>query len=131
MIRRPPRSTRTDTLLPYTTLFRSLDAIALGGSADAPSYRRGAGRPAARPLPWRDGQRDAGRQGPQRSAHPAMTTPAPAKPNWHRAAQVATFDGRPFIGGAARSPRSRASSPPLCPFTEQPLRSEENTSEIQ
>src|SRR3546814_19190349 len=25
MIRRPPRSTRTDTLLPYTTLFRSLD----------------------------------------------------------------------------------------------------------
>src|SRR3546814_18921825 len=24
MIRRPPRSTRTDTLLPYTTLFRSI-----------------------------------------------------------------------------------------------------------
>src|SRR3546814_17841951 len=29
MIRRPPRSTRTDTLFPYTTLFRSL-AKALG-----------------------------------------------------------------------------------------------------
>src|SRR3546814_3112537 len=29
MIRRPPRSTRTDTLLPYTTLFRSdVDALA-------------------------------------------------------------------------------------------------------
>src|SRR3546814_8242317 len=27
MRRRPPRSTRTDTLFPYTTLFRSLDAI--------------------------------------------------------------------------------------------------------
>src|SRR3546814_11984511 len=26
MIRRPPRSTRTDTLLPYTTLFRALRA---------------------------------------------------------------------------------------------------------
>src|SRR3546814_3943571 len=26
MIRRPPRSTRTDTLFPYTTLFRSLGA---------------------------------------------------------------------------------------------------------
>src|SRR3546814_10117172 len=26
MIRRPPRSTRTDTLFPYTTLFRSEDA---------------------------------------------------------------------------------------------------------
>src|SRR3546814_2507436 len=28
MIRRPPRSTRTDTLLPYTTLFRSTFAPA-------------------------------------------------------------------------------------------------------
>src|SRR3546814_1663823 len=27
MIRRPPRSTRTDTLLPYTTLFRSLEKV--------------------------------------------------------------------------------------------------------
>src|SRR3546814_4119091 len=30
MIRRPPRSTRTDTLFPYTTLFRSLAAKLLG-----------------------------------------------------------------------------------------------------
>src|SRR3546814_17743529 len=29
MIRRPPRSTRTDTLFPYTTLFRSLIRIIL------------------------------------------------------------------------------------------------------
>src|SRR3546814_313303 len=28
MIRRPPRSTRTDTLFPYTTLFRSMLGIA-------------------------------------------------------------------------------------------------------
>src|SRR3546814_11550297 len=27
MIRRPPRSTRTDTLFPYTTLFRSSESI--------------------------------------------------------------------------------------------------------
>src|SRR3546814_11727119 len=27
MIRRPPRSTRTDTLFPYTTLFRSLELV--------------------------------------------------------------------------------------------------------
>src|SRR3546814_6138930 len=27
MIRRPPKSTRTDTLLPYTTLFRSGDLV--------------------------------------------------------------------------------------------------------
>src|SRR3546814_10864234 len=30
MIRRPPRSTRTDTLFPYTTLFRSFFAITDG-----------------------------------------------------------------------------------------------------
>src|SRR3546814_12944333 len=30
MIRRPPRSTRTDTLFPYTTLFRSVDRNAIG-----------------------------------------------------------------------------------------------------
>src|SRR3546814_9191741 len=28
MIRRPPRSTRTDTLFPYTTLFRSVAEVA-------------------------------------------------------------------------------------------------------
>src|SRR3546814_4793491 len=27
MIRRPPRSTRTDTLFPYTTLFRSVEEL--------------------------------------------------------------------------------------------------------
>src|SRR3546814_6723684 len=31
MIRRPPRSTRTDTLLPYTTLFRSATCMAPPG----------------------------------------------------------------------------------------------------
>src|SRR3546814_4558237 len=30
MIRRPPRSTRTDTLFPYTTLFRSRSSAMLG-----------------------------------------------------------------------------------------------------
>src|SRR3546814_15478748 len=34
MIRRPPRSTRTDTLVPYTTLFRAVghQPLALGGA---------------------------------------------------------------------------------------------------
>src|SRR3546814_19834399 len=31
MIRRPPRSTRTDTLFPYTTLFRSLPTAQIAG----------------------------------------------------------------------------------------------------
>src|SRR3546814_4252020 len=51
MIRRPPRSTRTDTLFPYTTLFRSglrLAARDLGGSGRPPRRRaRDRGR---RPL---------------------------------------------------------------------------------
>src|SRR3546814_953420 len=37
MIRRPPRSTRTDTLFPYTTLFRSILEVAnrAGDAEDA------------------------------------------------------------------------------------------------
>src|SRR3546814_15387118 len=35
MIRPPPRSTRTDALFPYTTLFRSLELLALVGCIDA------------------------------------------------------------------------------------------------
>src|SRR3546814_1864873 len=34
MIRRPPRSTRTDTLFPYTTLFRSARRRDHGAAAD-------------------------------------------------------------------------------------------------
>src|SRR3546814_8969048 len=37
IIRRPPRSTRTDTLFPYTTLFRS---VATSTSANRPGARR-------------------------------------------------------------------------------------------
>src|SRR3546814_14589466 len=33
MIRRPPRSTRTDTLFPYTTLFRSNGGVLIGGTS--------------------------------------------------------------------------------------------------
>src|SRR3546814_6509730 len=58
MIRRPPRSTRTDTLFPYTTLFRSRPArsggaCVRGGPRPILSYRRGARRlqPCASPVP--------------------------------------------------------------------------------
>src|SRR3546814_6635127 len=39
MIRRPPRSTRTDTLFPYTTLFRSAHAII--ANEILPAFRQG------------------------------------------------------------------------------------------
>src|SRR3546814_4620652 len=61
MKRRPPRSTRTDTLLPYTTLFRSAysagfarsfaQAIGLDGSEIAAQYRAEANPD---PLPYYD-----------------------------------------------------------------------------
>src|SRR3546814_4111287 len=51
MIRRPPRSTRTDTLFPYTTLFRSAATAARGRIVGAQGHRRqrrrGQGAPAA------------------------------------------------------------------------------------
>src|SRR3546814_10329909 len=40
MIRRPPRSTRTDTLFPYTTLFRSAQRRAVGDVEITPRQRR-------------------------------------------------------------------------------------------
>src|SRR3546814_12201591 len=43
MIRRPPRSTRTDTLFPYTTLFRSHRIAKLRAAAEQP--RRGREQP--------------------------------------------------------------------------------------
>src|SRR3546814_2749005 len=46
MIRRPPRSTRTDTLFPYTTLFRSADAGCVGTRAGLVPFARIAGRQA-------------------------------------------------------------------------------------
>src|SRR3546814_4014758 len=46
MIRRPPRSTRTDTLFPYTTLFRSRD-----GNRSAGTRPQEAGHP----FPAREG----------------------------------------------------------------------------
>src|SRR3546814_7656815 len=39
MIRRPPRSTRTDTLFPYTTLFRSDPGRVRGDMVDHPATR--------------------------------------------------------------------------------------------
>src|SRR3546814_6550778 len=53
MIRRPPRSTRTDTLFPYTTLFRSH----LG--QPVPGLRRPGAQAAGARLP---GRRAAGRR---------------------------------------------------------------------
>src|SRR3546814_15398250 len=62
MIRRPPRSTRTDTLLPYTTLFRSLRPQRDRGAAGV--ARRGAGSGVRAPVVRQGG----GAQGPRQRA---------------------------------------------------------------
>src|SRR3546814_3058595 len=54
MLRRPPRSTRTDTLFPYTTLFRSDDGgdhgrVAGSGGCRVRRTRRGHDHPRAYP----------------------------------------------------------------------------------
>src|SRR3546814_20063965 len=58
MIRRPPRSTRTDTLFPYTTLFRSwpsrMRATSVNNRSDRPApsgckVSRGDGKPMNKP----------------------------------------------------------------------------------
>src|SRR3546814_4446953 len=72
MIRRPPRSTRTDTLFPYTTLFRSRrGAHHLRGRGRRPGQLRPRGQllphQARRPRPVPQGR--AGRRGVRSEEH--------------------------------------------------------------
>src|SRR3546814_20203682 len=55
MIRRPPRSTRTDTLFPYTTLFRSVAAPRFPGVGHA-------GRAGSTRAAWPPAERGGVRQ---------------------------------------------------------------------
>src|SRR3546814_19909589 len=73
MMRRPPRTTRTDTLFPYTTLFRSRfgagepapdvrgsEALDAAGREKVPDGRRGGGSTTNRPQ----GEDDAAKTSP-------------------------------------------------------------------
>src|SRR3546814_2749511 len=57
MRRRPPRSTRTDTLFPYTTLFRSHPIYCIPSTHLSRDIRPG--RVAARWMAWADGEMTA------------------------------------------------------------------------
>src|SRR3546814_19169686 len=101
MIRRPPRSTRTDTLFPYTTLFRSwqflggfaLGAIGLAGlhiaessaapteaTAPAPAHRNrpGRGSPASGRMSADRGRGDMLRAPGERSCTALSSSWAPS-----------------------------------------------------
>src|SRR3546814_2669632 len=138
MIRRPPRSTRTDTLFPYTTLFRS-KALLCRGSASST-------------VRW-DGSRSrdicpAGLQREGRAGHRARrAAPVHARRDQLPARRFFGFPGSSSETDAA--PRSLedesaddflpTTAPPI-PCSERrrsiapirsPVRSEEHTSELQ
>src|SRR3546814_13169913 len=78
MLRRPPRSTRTDTLFPYTTLFRSALSVRTGvdDAAAGDARHRRADR-AGRPADGRDGRpalRPAGRSEERRVGKECVST---------------------------------------------------------
>src|SRR3546814_7106406 len=115
MIRRPPRSTRTDTLFPYTTLFRSRDQRA----ADR-HQRRQRGEAEGLEHPHRVPQRRDCRRGLVDRQYPA---------------REGEFDAVARLGpGEQRVPRRRLLGLPggvaVVAVAEQ-VRSEEHTSELQ
>src|SRR3546814_17764463 len=61
MIRRPPRSTRPDTLFPYTTLFRSTEQRAVHVTAQLPGQFAAVPGAPQRLGRHRDGRKGAGR----------------------------------------------------------------------
>src|SRR3546814_9526443 len=76
MIRRPPRSTRTDTLFPYTTLFRSLRRSHL-----PLRQRQGRGQVCQIPLEARARHPvdDVGRGGQDRGRRSRLPSPRPVR----------------------------------------------------
>src|SRR3546814_1003484 len=113
MIRRPPRSTRIDTLFPYTTLFRSRlhpahAQRACGAGPHGPQNRPDDGR--ASPQPCQGDSRDAGRLRPMK---PLPLVALVGNPN---AGKTSLFNA---LTGARQT------------VGNYPGRSEEHTSELQ
>src|SRR3546814_6322365 len=104
MIRRPPRFTRTDTLFPYTTLFRS--------RPDTVRY----------PRPARSARRYVGRSLCQRRWRQDLGFPV-ARERFRRAGKPRGEEGRPLRHGLWLSPHAVGNA--------LPGRSEEHTSELQ
>src|SRR6056297_1482538 len=94
MIRRPPRSTRTDTLFPYTTLFRSLSPSSTSGPPSlAPHLRRRCQQLLAR----------------RRRGHPSPPGAVATK----EAAAADAAAGGATAAAAPRNPAAEKAGPPL------------------
>src|SRR3546814_12216401 len=116
MIRRPPGSTRPDTLFPYTTLFRSIARLALGSHGARPERSQ---TPLwtlwERPWPrWVSGQRHRGHG----RSHPSLPHRPLSNPSHsrHHCAMEKQYDRKYFdrwyrgggIGGRQRLARKVA-----------------------
>src|SRR3546814_1946973 len=136
MIRRPPRSTRTDTLFPYTTLFRSgLRAVRRAGSTkgdarhrwdSTTSRERG---PAAMPFGRERGLQSCA---PRTRRGPHSPTPLPQGERGYlpsRAFYATSPSG--FSTSSLKVFISRAPSAPSIARWSTLPRSEEHTSELQ
>src|SRR3546814_9915560 len=119
MIRRPPRSTRNDTLFPYTTRFRSVR----GDGAAGPGKAGGGG--AYRPRAWRRLPEIGAAAGarPRAPASRKYGRKAPHRPR-RRGAGRRRRDDHPRFWIDDDRGRRRADRPPR-------HRSEEHTSELQ
>src|SRR3546814_19059858 len=104
MIRRPPRSTRTDTLFPYTTLFRSTRAAGDVVHDDGEVGRRG--------------------DGAEVGLEPGLGRAVVVRRDDEQgvAAGVGGTRRQPtgVAGAVAVAPRPHGGSPPLCPRHEPP-----------
>src|SRR3546814_8041447 len=81
MIRRPPRSTRTDTLVPYTTLFRSPERPRV--SAAAEHWPSAGGYPSCRDMTAclrHLQEKDDGQPGSTETARPEPATAGGSRP---------------------------------------------------
>src|SRR3546814_2489747 len=123
MIRRPPRSTRTDTLFPYTTLVRSTVVPRIPGDAWRPGRRhRRAARGAVAGESWLSPRRDPPFGDSRRVSD---VRPRPQAVRRHAVPVHEPLDGAQLRNhGAGRRRR---------PHTREPRRSrsEEHTSELQ
>src|SRR3546814_996383 len=109
MIRRPPRSTRTDTLFPYTTLFRSDRVVAPEAAANGRRRRGGRMRAAL------------GRLKPLQS--PFSVPPADAD----RPALEEPHDKRPVRAGRSEEHTSELQSPMRISYAVFCLKKKHNT----
>src|SRR3546814_8845007 len=101
MIRRPPRSTRTDTLFPYTTRFRSLHrrhAAPVALRRDRDPYRRAVDEPrtgAGKAVSLRPGRTMSAARRSQYLAHHILRAPVAPPPVVlaERTVHIARFAG--------------------------------------